>query len=57
MQPSCVLPRAAPRAQAIKLVRGVTIDMSSGDNFTFTVFSFISWFKVKQAPHHGSTFL
>ncbi|KAG2454616.1 hypothetical protein HYH02_000457 [Chlamydomonas schloesseri] len=33
--------------QAVKLVRGVRIDLTR-ENFTFTVFSYIGWFKVKE---------
>ncbi|GLC37616.1 hypothetical protein PLESTM_000627200 [Pleodorina starrii] len=33
--------------QAVKMVRGVRIDVDP-NNFTFTVFSVISWFKVKE---------
>ncbi|GLI66406.1 hypothetical protein VaNZ11_010167 [Volvox africanus] len=39
--------------QAVKLVKGVNIKVDR-DNFTFTVFSFISWFKVKEVyPMNG----
>ncbi|GIL92453.1 hypothetical protein Vretimale_6445 [Volvox reticuliferus] len=39
--------------QAVKLVKGVHIKVEP-DNFTFTVFSFISWFKVKEVyPMNG----
>ncbi|GIL61665.1 hypothetical protein Vafri_16085 [Volvox africanus] len=39
--------------QAVKLVKGVNIQVDR-DNFTFTVFSFISWFKVKEVyPMNG----